>query len=623
MGHQRPPPQEDPFSDSREQMSSQFYFLDGDAGEYRHYSSVSGYSALNHGRVTASVQPSMQGGLPEPVPAAAMLPVPVSGPDLPVPIALGGGDGQGGSEDRHSHDRHNQIRHGQDRQNFPPVAPPLPTTLLAAHPQLDYQHQHHHRHLPLQPHPRPHSQHQLHPPHLHSHPADRFSGRPLTMASPDEHSMAAQQDAAMGYQPTLDALPQTYVSYRPVKGDGNCGWRAIGFSYFEKLVETGDPDQVEGEAARLMSMNHFLGTVGGYDFYEDWADEAIGLLRELANCVTDAAAAHSLVHTRWTDTGTSSALIYYLRLLAATHLKSHPDQYDPFVPDGQGIRSYCAQTIELPDREIDQLGITALCNCLLKPLEFVLEIAYLDRSPGAAVNTYRFPEEANGRNPAALGPMIHLLYRPDHYDILYRRQPGPISMQVNRATSFYSHTPINSTHSSLGAFATTEFGGLLTSLPSAAPPGMSTLSSPTDTHASLPSSCDAFTLDGGWMPPLPTQRSIVQGRPHPTTESPGPRPPPPPSHTASPAPNSECNIRFTKMQLNYEVDTNRAAHLGLLPFNVVTNTFKNSIWNRAHFGNPEFHPEQWRPGDDSGADDRASGSSSRKKKGGGSAAKET
>ncbi|XWW98913.1 hypothetical protein V2A60_006917 [Cordyceps javanica] len=466
------------------------------------------------------------------------------------------------------------------------------------------------------------------------------------MASSDEHGMAAQQEAARAYQPTLDgpivgektpiaAIVEEYAKADPIYVDKTMA--SIGFSYFEKLVEAGDVDQVEGEAARLMSMNHFLGTVGGYDYYEDWADEAIGLLRELAGCVTDAPKAHALIHERWSDNGTGSALIYYLRLLAATHLKANPGQYDPFVPDGQGIQSYCGQSVELPDREIEQLGIIALYNCLLKPLDFVLEIAYLDRSAGAEVNTYRFPEEAHGKDPVTLGPMIHLLYRPDHYDILYSRhtaaslvlapgpEPGPVL--INRATNLYSHTPINSTHSNLGAYSTGDLS-ILASLPSATTQSMPSLSSPSVMHAPS-SSCASFSPDGQWMPSLPGHASpgvsaaalrVVQGRPHAVGEtvvsSPaGPNPPPVPQ-----ASDSECNIRFSKMQYNYEEDSSKAV-LGLLPFNVTTTTFKNSVWNRAHFGNPEFRPEQWRPGDE-GADDRTGGPR-KKKGGGGAAAKET
>lgn len=367
-------------------------------------------------------------------------------------------------------------------------------------------------------------------------------------------------------------------------------------------------------------MNHFLGTVGGYDYYEDFADEAIGLLRELAGCVNDQPKAQALIHERWTDVGTGSSMIYYLRLLAATHLKSNPEQYDPFVPDGQGIQSYCAQSIELPDREIEQLGIIALYNCLLKPVNCVLEIAYLDRSPGTEVNTYRFPEDANGKDIASLGPMIYLLYRPDHYDILYRRPASqgfgadsePISMQVNRATHLYSHTPIASTHGNLGAYSTADFS-ILASLPSASPSSMPNLSA---------TSCSPFAApEGQWMPPLPTQSSPpaseqhMPGRSHSASEADAAlrsqrRPPSISTSNLRPEGGTECNIRFTKMQYNYEEESNNAT-LALLPFNVTTNTFRNSIWNQAHFNNPEFRPEQWRPGDEN-IDDRTLGARRKK-----------
>ncbi|KAL6859229.1 hypothetical protein J3F83DRAFT_717548 [Trichoderma novae-zelandiae] len=34
------------------------------------------------------------------------------------------------------------------------------------------------------------------------------------------------------------------------------------------------------------------------------------------------------------------------------------------------------------NREIEHLGIVGLANLLLRPIDIVLEIAYLDRSPG-------------------------------------------------------------------------------------------------------------------------------------------------------------------------------------------------------------------------------------------------
>src|SRR5262249_50997706 len=113
---------------------------------------------------------------------------------------------------------------------------------------------------------------------------------------------------------------------------------------------------------------------------------------------------------KFNDRNISNAIIYHLRMLAASYLKANPAAYEPFIPGDTGVGGYCSEALERPDREIEHLGITLLVNVLLKPVGHVLEIAYLDRSPGSQVNVYRFPDEANGRDPADLGPIIYLLY---------------------------------------------------------------------------------------------------------------------------------------------------------------------------------------------------------------------
>ncbi|KAF4962988.1 hypothetical protein FZEAL_10963, partial [Fusarium zealandicum] len=313
------------------------------------------------------------------------------------------------------------------------------------------------------------------------------------MEDQGQHDMAAQQAAAKDYEPGVKVgnkisstaitheyakadpvfiektatLPQMYSHYRPIQGDGNCGWRAIGFSYFEKLIESGDQAKVEGEVARLLSMSQMLATVGGYSYFEDWADEMIGLLRDVAQNINNPQLAHLLVQERWNDPNVAGGIIYYLRLLVATYLKANAATYDCFLTDGLNISAYCSQSIEIIDREIEHLGIVALVNVLLKPVDLVLEIAYLDLSPGEQVNRYRFPDEANGQDPANLGPIIYLLYRPGHYDILYRSPQAPvgvpaapISMQVNRVSGFSHNTDISSTQADLGHFSTIDFNAL-------------------------------------------------------------------------------------------------------------------------------------------------------------------
>ncbi|KAG5952542.1 hypothetical protein E4U53_000617 [Claviceps sorghi] len=485
------------------------------------------------------------------------------------------------------------------------------------------------------------------------------------MEEQPSHDVAAQQEAAKDYQPELrgplvgektpshiitqeyakadqiyiektTALPEAYSHYRPIQGDGNCGWRAIGFSYYEKLVEGGDQAQVEGEVARLKSLNHLLSTVGGYNYFEDWAEEAFDLLREVATIIDKPQAAHDLVRQRWNDTEVEGSLIFYFRLLAATFLKANAVAYEGFVPDGQSMAVYCSQNIEVVNREIEQLGIIALVNILLKPLNFVLEIAYLDRSPGNQVNRYRFPEEANDKDVLDLGPVIYLLYRPDHYDILYQSLAVPqasptsspqLSLQVNRVAGFTHNTAFADSAAALGAFSTLDFGAL-SMIPGISNNGGDSLTSMISMSAA-PTTATSAVVDGfspspqdQWINPFSSEVQSVKGEspsepPHllaniqhtsqsapmtPTT----PMGPPSslmvtgtnlgPQHLGpllTTAGTAGYPIRFSPHQLEYENKSFPEP-----TFQVTTNTFKNSVWNRAHYGNPDFQPEEWNPEDD-------------------------
>lgn len=196
---------------------------------------------------------------------------------------------------------------------------------------------------------------------------------------------------------------------------------------------------IQGEMVRMQSLNQYIIDVGGYSpyLYEDMVEETTILMQEILSVMPDRTRALEIVLQKFNDEGSSSAIIYHLRLLAASWLKGHPE-LEPFT-QGLGLAGYCSEWLERPNKEIDHLGIVLLSNVLLKEAGFVLEIAYLDRSPGSQVTVYRFPDEHNGQDPSTLGPMMHLLYRPDHYDILYRHPP--VVIEVHRAMTYPTPLP--------------------------------------------------------------------------------------------------------------------------------------------------------------------------------------
>ncbi|KAH7006445.1 peptidase C65 Otubain-domain-containing protein [Fusarium venenatum] len=484
--------------------------------------------------------------------------------------------------------------------------------------------------------------------HQHRQPQQQYPTQVvLKMEDQGQHGMAAQQDAARHYQPVLEglkvgnkilsdvitneyakadpvyvektiALPQTYSHYRPILGDGNCGWRAIGFSYFEKLIESGDQAKIEGEVARLMSMNPLLTTVGNYPYWEEMAEEMLDHLREVAQNVSNPQYAHQLNHEKWNEPGTSDSMIYYLRLLVGTFIKNDPTTFEPFVTDGSG-----AWRAIVPSR-------STFPTILLKPAGFVLEVAMLDRSMGSEVNHYRWPEEANGQNEADLGPIIYLLYRPGHYDVLYKS----MTTQVLRVSGFTHNTNITTDQADLGQYTTMNFDAL-SIIPgfssSAAMGGLAQFAPPPPASAA-----ESFSpiQQSPWISsfpePLPTPTPRAAPPPPPPIMA-SPQPPTPPasisgSSAMAPSPAmvsatgpqnslplrtaaSNYHIRFSPVQLEYDEGKNSFPDS---TFQVTTNTFKNSIWNRAHYCNPNFHPEEWNP-DDEHTDGRV-GSKRRPKK---------
>ncbi|RDL36119.1 Cysteine proteinase [Venustampulla echinocandica] len=447
------------------------------------------------------------------------------------------------------------------------------------------------------------------------------------------------------YVAKTTALPQKYSHYRPILGDGNCGWRAAGFSYFETLLRLGNQAQLEEEVARMISLNNFLTTVGGFEdwLFEDMVEETTSLLKDLAELMpTSPQAAADLLRQRFNDPNVSNAIVYHLRLLASSWLKGSVATYQGFIPDNLGVDGYRKNWLEPVDQEIDHLGMTLLIDVLLKPIGFSVEIVYLDRSEGTQVNSHIIQaQDSNGAPTNPGGPVIHLLYRPSHYDILYKdRPPIPLqavaemtrnpNIQVHRATNFTQH-PSSIQSTPMGQFSQLDLNTLLSipgfGLPSqpshqgyasqyqspieqgyAASP-ISSISpiSPGASSATTPSSTvlqPAFSAP----PPPPASSSLTSPKlatpiatfPQSTTLPVHSHLPPPQRPTLTthqllagdvPSPSSAGSY-FRPSKYEWEAAADRAQEG---PVQFLTSTFKNSHYNTAHYNNPNFQPEEWNP----------------------------
>ena len=354
---------------------------------------------------------------------------------------------------------------------------------------------------------------------------------------------------------------------------------AIGFGYFETLISRGDKAEIDKEKQRLQALNSYIETVGEMSpfVFLDMAEETIDLLDRISQALPDQNQAMSELMKAFNTQAISDSIIYHFRLLASSWLKGNREAYADFITSDRGINGYCETTIQQHNREIEHLGLTLLVNVLLKPAGFVLEVAYLDRSPGVLVNTFRFPEEANGQDPSALGSMIHLLFRPDHYDILY---PATAEIEVHRVETTFQGGFIP------GSVGISGYSGLgaLSLIPGfGAPP--EGLSAPTGSPLTSYSSSSPGS-SASWMHSLP-ETPQQQAQQIPTAPVPVSAPAPalvPQTHP----------LRFSEYCQLREYTDNDTWHEPAFQ----SSTFRNSHFNTAHYNNPNFQPEEYRPGCD-------------------------
>ncbi|KAF2823489.1 cysteine proteinase [Ophiobolus disseminans] len=425
------------------------------------------------------------------------------------------------------------------------------------------------------------------------------------------------------FQVKTAALPEKYAYFRTCRGDGHCGWRAIAFTYFEALLRVGDVSKFADEEARLLSLGNLLDHAGYQrDIWMDFAEEMTDLLRKLAESLQlmNGVAADILLNT-FNDMGTSMAIITYVKLLASAWVQTHADDFTHFVPMGD-VKAYCANNIEPSQCEADNIGIAALADALVKPAGFGLEVWYLDRSPGEEINRSFYAEPTDHHQlPIPNAPMLRLLYRPGHYDILYKagdvpqriqQQPIPPQppLQVALASNFDDFVPtasnVGDVMNMIPGMYPSGFGQRWASLsyefspsptsqpqvtpvqpyPSAATPATPVSSSSLDflipTHSNPASQYNPVSHHGLHLDQPPVTLPI-----HP--------PPPPPVNIERAAPLViERGGPFRPSM--YELEPGFGSVMQAQPFQ--TSIFRNSHFNTAHFMNPDFQPEEWSPDGD-------------------------
>ncbi|GAB7359809.1 hypothetical protein MBLNU230_g6978t1 [Neophaeotheca triangularis] len=403
------------------------------------------------------------------------------------------------------------------------------------------------------------------------------------------------------YQAKTAALPQKYSHYRTARGDGSCGWRAIAFGYLEALLNLRDSGKFLEEETRLRSLNNVLNEAGFEQYlYEDYVDEYFTLMRQLGKALQDGDG-DDVLHNAFNDLNLQHCFIAYMRTLTSAWMKTHQAGYAPYLL-GETIDEYCNNRIMPINSEIEHVGLSALKDVLLSPAGIALEVLYLDRSSGDEASLHRF--DAHGYNLA----FVRLLYRPGHYDIIYKPEdvPPPPASEVPTYLQYATHTH----HQPADLPAAQDFMTMIPGMSFANPcqDWMSTSSYGNSDFftpsAPVQQQCNQMTQPIAPTPQEISTRQHVESQPV-YAPPPAQHMPPPPLQMAQdlvirPAPHAAVPRASYHQPLGgpfrpsiWELKPGIMDSTAQMPFQ--TAIFRNSHFNTAHFLNPDFQPEEWSP----------------------------
>ncbi|BGP19858.1 hypothetical protein JCM10213_003167 [Rhodosporidiobolus nylandii] len=266
------------------------------------------------------------------------------------------------------------------------------------------------------------------------------SQRPLVGPLEGIEALEEEYEPGSIYRRKVQRLREDgWTGVRRCRGDGDCFYRAFILS----LLLTHVPLHPSYSAALLGKFESLLPLLTACGFepivWEDFWEPLRDILRNLAGMGGEGEERLGVegVVRKMADMETNSCIIVLLRLLTSAYLRTHADEFAPFLfaleddprffnegaPD---VKAFCERYVEPVAQEADNLQIVALTRALQVPVR----IAYLDQSGMPAggfsdgaqdeveVNFLEFEEEALKRGEK--GVEGALLYRPGHYDILTR-----------------------------------------------------------------------------------------------------------------------------------------------------------------------------------------------------------
>ncbi|XP_068659139.1 OVARIAN TUMOR DOMAIN-containing deubiquitinating enzyme 1 [Aristolochia californica] len=225
----------------------------------------------------------------------------------------------------------------------------------------------------------------------------------------------------------IKILEESYAAIRRTRGDGNCFFRSFMFAYLEHILESQDGAEVARVRACVEQCKKTLQSLGYADFtFEDFflifLEQLDSVIQGHEDSISD-----EVLLIRSRDRSVSDYVVMFFRFVTSGEIRKRAEFFEPFILglSNGTVDQFCKTSVEPMGEESDHVHIIALTDALGVPIRVV----YLDRSScdngNVNVNHHDFipsyigdPEKTVS---STVKPLISLLYRPGHYDILYAK----------------------------------------------------------------------------------------------------------------------------------------------------------------------------------------------------------
>ncbi|KAG8908836.1 hypothetical protein FRB99_003074 [Tulasnella sp. 403] len=226
---------------------------------------------------------------------------------------------------------------------------------------------------------------------------------------------------------------QGWGGLRRTRGDGDCFYRSLAYSYVERIMYSEDVDLAVTAALSILDRTLSLLKEAGFQdlVYDDFYESFVELIRNIVRPDREGRVlnAQSLLEAFQTPE-ISNSVVVFLRLVTSAQMRVDPSAFEAFLlhPDTYepvSVKEFCERFVEATGKEADHPQIAALTRAL----SVSVHVAYLAGSATDNSTTVDFVKfEPEGSQESVQKPVV-LLYRPGHYDILERRateaEPSP------------------------------------------------------------------------------------------------------------------------------------------------------------------------------------------------------